>query len=196
MPRKHLIASKINAKQQFQAKLMQKLSKEIRSAVKVGGDNPETNPRLRIAISKALKNNLSQESINKNIQGIKKNEELIAYHEYEVFGPENTKLIITSLNDNNNRTISNLKSYLNKFGGTIAKINAVKIHFQNLGVIDLEPNETINEDQLLEELIDYPLEAIKSNTSGYQVVVTPNVFYEVEKHLRKKDYQIHDAELI
>ena len=69
MPRKHLIANQTNKKQQAQAKMWQKLAREIRASVKVGGPNPEANPRLKSAISKALQNNLSRESINKNING-------------------------------------------------------------------------------------------------------------------------------
>ena len=54
MPRKHLIASQTNKKQQMQAKLWQKLAREIRAAVKVGGPNIEANPRLKAAVDKAL----------------------------------------------------------------------------------------------------------------------------------------------
>ena len=58
IPRKHLIANATNKKQQLQAKILLKLAREIKVAVKVGGPNPESNARLKAAISKALQNNL------------------------------------------------------------------------------------------------------------------------------------------
>ena len=69
MPRKHLIASQNNKKQQDNAKVWMKLAREIRAAAKMGGPNIEANPRLKAAVEKALQNNLSKESIERNIKG-------------------------------------------------------------------------------------------------------------------------------
>ena len=93
MPRKHLIASQTNKKQQSQAKLWQKLAREIRAAVKVGGPNPEANPRLKSAINKALQNNLSRDSINRNINGGNKDTEKLENLEYEAYGPNGLQII-------------------------------------------------------------------------------------------------------
>ena len=72
MPRKHLIASQNNKKQQDNAKIWMKLAKEIRAAAKTGGPNIDANPRLKAAVEKALQNNLSKESIERNIKGAQK----------------------------------------------------------------------------------------------------------------------------
>ena len=69
MPRKHLVASQTNKKQQNNAKIWQKLAKEIKVAAKIGGPNLEANPRLKAAVDRALQFNLSRESIAKNING-------------------------------------------------------------------------------------------------------------------------------
>ena len=130
MPRKHLISSQTNKKQQNQARIWQKLAREIKAAVKVGGANVEANPRLKSAILKALQNNLSKESINKNINGAATDTENIHVLEYEAYGPEGIQIIISAITDNVNRTISNVKSYLNKLGAKLAKQNSLKIFFE------------------------------------------------------------------
>ncbi|WP_391591982.1 TACO1/YebC-like family DNA-binding transcriptional regulator [[Mycoplasma] cavipharyngis] len=196
MPRKHLIAAQINSKQQNRAKLLQKLSKEIKAAAKEG-TNPNINPRLKLAIEKALKNNLSQESINKNIYGNQKNEAFLVHYEYEVFAPEKLKIIISALTDNANRTIANLNSYLTKINGQITKQNAVKIYFKNLGIIciaNTKNNQIITENDLINDLIDYPIENVIFDHDNIEIETIADQFYLVKTQLEKNDYQILAAE--
>lgn len=190
MPRKHLIATKINAKQQTQSKLRQKLSQEIRNAAKVGGNDPQTNPRLRIAITKATKNNLSQNSITKNLQQ-SPFPQAATYYDYEIFGPEKTKLIITG--NNHLRTISNLKGYLNKFGGGLAKVNAVKLYFQHVGIIDF--TSVVNEEELLQQVINYPIENFSTTHQQTKLVVLANHFSQIVRHLTTNGYQLKTTKL-
>ena len=149
MPRKHLIASQTNKKQQAQAKMWQKLAREIRAAVKVGGPNPEANPRLKSAINKALQNNLSRDSINKNINGCNKDTEKLETLEYEAYGPNGLQIIISVLTDNPNRSAGNIRGYLNKFNAKIAKPNSVKSFFEEKGYVIVPKKPNISIDSLL-----------------------------------------------
>ncbi len=146
MPRKHLIASGINKKQQMQAKIWQKLAREIKAAVKVSGPNADANPRLKAAIDKAYLNNMTKEAISRNIQGSSKDASELVSLEYECYGPNGIQIIVNALSDNSNRTYSSLRGYLSKLHGEIAKPNSVKIFFEMQGVIIFEkhPNQVKN----------------------------------------------------
>ena len=97
MPRKHLIAAGINKKQQSQAKIWNKLAKEIKAATKVGGANPDTNPRLKTAIDKALQNNLSRESIERNINGASIDKSQQNEYLFEIYGPNSIAIMVMAL---------------------------------------------------------------------------------------------------
>ncbi|QZX49248.1 YebC/PmpR family DNA-binding transcriptional regulator [Mycoplasma sp. E35C] len=194
MPRKHLIANQINKKQQSNAKLWQKLAKEIKAAVKVGGTDPETNYRLKAAIDKALTYNLSKESINRNIFGSNKDDENLTEAEYEIYGPNGLGIIVRTLSDNPNRVISSLNGYISKLKGTLAKPNSVKINFQQQGIILTDLNN-YHEESLLDLLIDYELIDINSDDDGYEIITAPNSYYEVKKKLEAAGFKLHHSEL-
>lgn len=195
MPRKHLVASQTNKKQQMQAKIWLKLAKEIKAAAKVGGPNIEANPRLKAAVEKALSNNLSRESIERNISGAAKDPANMVALTYECYGPNGSQFIIHALTDNQNRTASNLRGYLSKINGTIAKPNSVKLFFNNYGTFILVKNNTTNEDTILEALLDYEVIDIIEHEDNFEVYVNPTQFYEAKKSLTNAGFNIHEADI-
>ena len=154
MPRKHLIASGINKKQQQQSKIWMKCAKEIKAAAKVGGPNPDANPRLKAAIQRALQNNLSRDSIQRNINGASKDLDVLKEIYYEGYGPKGIAIIVKALTDNEQRTISNVRGYFSKLHGEISKPNSVKILFNEYGVFLINKDQ-IDENKLLELVIDF-----------------------------------------
>lgn len=194
MPRKHLIASQTNKKQQDNAKLWQKLAKEIKAAAKIGGTNPDANPRLKAAIDRALQANLSRESINKNINGSMKDNENLIEVEYEIYGPNGLGIIVHALTDNTNRVISNLNGYISKLHGNLAKPNSVKINFEQRGLI-LTNKNNYDEDQLFGFLFDEDIIDISSDEDGFEIIVTPKSYYSVKNNLIEKEFQIIYSEL-
>lgn len=195
MPRKHLVASQTNKKQQMQAKIWLKLAKEIKAAAKVGGPNIDANPRLKAAVEKALSNNLSRESIERNISGANKDPSNMVALTYECYGPNGSQFIIHALTDNQNRTASNLRGYLSKIHGEIAKTNSVKMFFNNYGTFVLVKNNTTNEDSILGALLDYEIIDIIEHEDNYEVYVNPEHFYDAKKSLQLANFNIHDAEI-
>lgn len=204
MPRKHLIASGIIKKQQTQAKIWMKLAKEIKAAAKVGGPNPEANPRLKAAIDKALQNNLSRESIDKNINGSQKDAASLMDMEYEGYGPNGLGIIIKALSDNENRTVSALRGYFTKLGGKVAKQNSVKTNFSYSGEILLD-KENLNEDKLMELIFEViesigdvdeePIENTIENEDCFQVITNPKYFYKIRDGLKDKGLKIITSEI-
>lgn len=195
MPRKHLVASQTNKKQQMQAKIWLKLAKEIKAAAKVGGPNIDANPRLKAAVEKALSNNLSRESIERNISGAAKDPANMVALTYECYGPNGSQFIIHALTDNQNRTASNLRGYLSKINGTIAKTNSVKLFFDNYGTFILIKNNATNEDTILEALLDYEVIDIIEHEDNFEVYVNPTQFYDAKKSLTNAGFNIHEAEI-
>jgi transcriptional/translational regulatory protein YebC/TACO1 len=97
-----------------------------------------------------MQNNLSRESIERNISGGEKDPANMEQCEFEVYGPNGIQVIIAALTDNKNRTIANINGYLAKFHGTMAKTNSVKIFFENAGYIVVEKTVGITLDEIME----------------------------------------------
>ncbi|MCF0217690.1 MAG: YebC/PmpR family DNA-binding transcriptional regulator [Malacoplasma sp.] len=205
MPRKHLIASGINKKQQLQAKIGNKLAKEIKAAVKVGGPNPDANPRLKAAIDKALQNNLSKESIEKNIKGSNKDPNTLIDAEYEGFGPNGLKIIVKTLTDNNNRALGALRGYFSKLNGEITKKNSVKNSFFYSGeIISSKNNLTLND--LMEKILvslekievsqnEEPITEINELEDCFQIILLPKYFYKLRDLLKESGVEILESEI-
>lgn len=194
MPRKHLIASGINKKQQSQAKTLMRLAQEIKAAVKVAGPNPEANPRLKAAVDRALENNMTKDSIKRNIEGIQKDKNLIDEIDYEIFGPNGLGIIVTVITDNLNRSISSIRGYISKLKGNLAKSNSVKNNFEKKGII-LIGKENCDEEKLLNLLGDFKIEDIISNDDGFEITMQPNDFYsqldDIKNILTKENIKIN-----
>lgn len=206
MPRKHLIASGINKKQQSQAKIWNKLAKEIKAAAKVGGPNPEANPRLKAAIDKALQNNLSRDSIDRNINGASKDKDNQIDYFFEIYGPKGLAIMVQGLTDNQNRLLSSLNGYLSKLSGSIATPNSVKINFKYCGEILIELDNSSNdikkwfnniELKVMEKCIEENLEIVDIilNDDCVQVLTQPNDLYKTRDILSKENIKIVSSEI-
>lgn len=194
MPRKHLIASGINKKQQQQSKIWMKCAKEIKAAAKVGGPNPDANPRLKAAIQRALQNNLSRDSIQKNINGATKDPEILKEILYEGYGPKGIAIIVKALTDNEQRTISNVRGYFSKLHGEISKPNSVKMLFNEYGVF-LINKKYIDENRILEITMDFNVIDVHEFSEFYEVLVETNDFYKVKNAFDEFQVQIESFEI-
>ena len=182
MPRKHLIASSINKKQQQQSKVALKCVREIKAAVKVGGPNHEANPRLKAAISRALENNLTRETIQRNISNCK-DSEVLKELMYEGYGPRGLAIIIKALTDNEQRTVSNIRGYFSKLKGELSKPNSVKMLFNEYGQFIIAKNDQISEDKILELTLNYNVVDLQHDESAFELLVMPEDFYNVKNLL-------------
>ena len=176
-----------------------KLIKEISVAARVGGGDPDGNPRLRTLLEKARAINMPTENAQRAIK--KGTGELpgVSYeqHIYEGYGPHGTAIIIECLTDNKNRSVAELRHYFNKYGGSLADGGAVAWMFKHLGVIKLNKagHEKVTEDMLYEILLDHDLVDLKTNDEQFEIFLPINHLEEAKQLLNKEGISVDSAEL-
>ncbi|MGV1735968.1 YebC/PmpR family DNA-binding transcriptional regulator [Mycoplasmoides pneumoniae] len=196
MPRKHLIASQTNKKQQSNAKQLQKLAKRIAAAVKKGGSNIDANPQLKVAVELALAHGLSADSIKRNIHGSEKDPTKLSEFCYEIFGPNGVGIIVFGLTDNPNRLLSSLNGYIAKLKAQLAKPNSVKINFEEKGIALVKHNN-FTQDELIELLISNNINLLDLNEDddSFEVVVDSPSYFALKDLLVKNSFTIEASEL-
>ncbi|MEG1009504.1 MAG: YebC/PmpR family DNA-binding transcriptional regulator [Clostridia bacterium] len=171
-----------------------KLAKEIKVAAKLGGTNVDSNPRLKRAIDKAFANNLSKDSIDKNVFGANKDFELLQDLEYELFAENGLQLIVQAVSSNANRTISSIRGFAGKLNANIAKQNSVKTNFNLRGEFLIpNDNDKTDVDYILMNLIEEPIKDIIINDDCYQVLVMPKDFSSVKKVIDELPIKLIDS---
>ena len=178
-------------------KIFTKIIKEINVAAKLGGNDQDSNPRLRKAVSNARSNNMPQDNI---IRAIKKGTgelEGIDYEEmsYEGYGPSGIAIFIEVITDNKNRTVSELRHILNKNSGNLAEPGSVAWMFERKGEILI--SEFIgDEEDLLDDIVDSGADDFERVDSGVLVTTDQSELLNSKDALEKKGYSIKSADLI
>jgi len=169
------------------AKIFAKLSKEITIAAKIGGGDPNMNPRLRMALLKSRGSNMPNENIERAIRRGTGEGEQVVYEDltYEAFGPNGVALLVELSTDNRNRTAAEIRSLLTKSGGAIATSGSVTRLFQRKGQV-IVAREAANEDTLMEVALEAGAEDFKAEPEGYEVLTAPANFEAVHKAIEAK----------
>ncbi|GGB32752.1 putative transcriptional regulatory protein [Roseibium aquae] len=165
------------------SKMFSKLSKEITVAAKMGDPDPDSNPRLRLAVQNAKaqsmpKDNI-QRAINKSQSGDAENYEEIRY---EGYGPAGVAVVVEALTDNRNRSASNIRSYFTKCGGSLGETGSVSFMFDRVGEITYK-REAGEADAVLEAAIEAGAEDVQSDENGHTVYTAFEDLNEVAKAL-------------
>ncbi len=152
------------AQDKKRAKEFSRLGREISVAVKTGGDDPESNIRLRSAIASAKGLNMPKDNIERAIKKGQGNDPDSNYEEvrYEGYGPEGVAIIVEALTNNKNRTAAEIRSTFSKYGGNLGETGSVSFSFERLGNISLEKSLVSEED-----LFDF---LVENNTDDYEVL--------------------------
>ena len=168
------------------SKIFSKLSKEITMASKLGSKDPETNPRLRLAVQAARIANMPKDNIERAINKSETNKNL-SYNNlmYEGFGPEKIAIIIEALTDNKNRTASNIRTIFQKFGGNLGDSGAASHQFKQVGVIRINKKK-VSDNEILELAINGGAEDCFSNNSYHEIITKKDNFYKVKLEIEKK----------
>ena len=173
-----------------------KLIKEITIAARLGGGDPNGNPRLRLLLDKAKALNMPTDNAKRAIQrgtgelpGVNYEE-----HNYEGYGPNGIAIIVETLTDNKNRTVSELRHLFSSKGGTLAESGAVNWMFERLGVVRATCPD-MNEEKLLEALIDYDINDIKSEGSQFFIYCNMKALDEVKHAVEKLCMKVDEAEV-
>lgn len=177
-------------------KIFGKLVKEITVAAKLEGGDISANPRLRTAIQTAKEANMPQEHISRAIK--KGTGELpgTTYEEvaYEGYGPGGVAILIETMTDNKNRTVSELRHILAKHGGNLGEAGCVNWIFHKKGIIIVkDPNTT--EDQLMELVLEYGAEDITCEESSFEIITEPSGLEQIKNILLQAGICIETAEV-
>ena len=168
------------------SKIFSKLSKEITVAAKLGSKDPNMNPRLRSAMQAARTANMPKDNIERAISKSEVNKNL-NYNSlvYEGFGPEKIAIIIEALTDNKNRTVSNIRTIFQKFGGSLGESGVASHQFKQVGVIRIDKKKFLDE-EILELAISGGAEDCTSDGLFHQIVTSKDNFYKVKIEIEKK----------
>ena len=177
-------------------KIFTQVIREITVAAKMGGGSSETNARLRFAIDKAKACNMPADNIKRAIQ--KGTGELpgVNYEDavYEAYGPGGVAIIIETVTDNKNRTISDIRHILERNNGKVAVSGSVVFQFHKKGFI-LIPKSVVPEDDLLSIILDAGAEDMKTEGDEYYIICTPDNFETVKQAIETKKIKIESAEI-
>ncbi|HQQ79552.1 MAG TPA: YebC/PmpR family DNA-binding transcriptional regulator [Thermoanaerobaculia bacterium] len=178
-------------------RLFTKLIKEITMAAKVGGGVVDSNPRLRSAVLAAKKASMPSDNIDKAIKRGTGELEGVTYEEltYEGYGPGGAAILIEVMTDNKNRTASEVRHLLTKYGGNMAAAGAVAFQFTKKGVIAVEKS-AVKEDVLMELALESGAEDFKTEDPDvFEILTDPASFDAVKAAVEAKNIAIQGAEI-
>ena len=176
-------------------KLFSRAAKEIISATKLGGPDPKSNPRLKIAIQKAREVNMPNENVERNIKKASSADQA-DFHEisYEIYGHGGVGLFIDVMTDNKNRISSEMKIATNKRGGTIASPGAVAFNFDRKGVIQVAKKNAL-EDELFLAATEAGAEDFEAADEIFIITTEPTNLYAVRDAINHLGFACESAEL-
>ena len=181
------------AQDKKRAKQFAKIGREIQIAVKIGGTDPESNPRLRLAITNARSVNMPKDNVDRAIN--KNNTEASDYSEvrYEGYGPFGTAFIVETLTDNKNRTASEIRSIFSKNGGNLGETGSVSFNFNKVGEIQIKKEI---DDIALEDLLDHGLEDYNIDDDVTYLYSSFEELASFEKILVDRKFDIESVNII
>ncbi len=177
-------------------KIFTKLIKEITIAARMGGGDPDGNPRLRTAIAGAKAQNMPNDNITRAIKKGTGELEGVHYEEttYEGYGPGGAALLIEVMTDNKNRTVGEIRALLGKNGGNMGETGCVAWMFDKKGLI-VVPADAMGEDALMELALEAGADDLEKTDDTYEIVTAMENFDAVHKALEEKSITMELAEL-
>ena len=168
------------AQDKKRGKMWTKLIREVTVSAREGGGDPACNPRLRLAMDKALGANMPKDTIERAIKRGAGAEDDSSYEEirYEGYGPGGVAVMVDCMTDNRNRTASEVRHAFSKHGGNLGTDGSVAYLFTKQGIISFQPGT--DEDQVMEAALEAGAEDVVVNDDGsIDVVTTPEEFSSV-----------------
>lgn len=177
-------------------KTFSRVIRELTAAARLGGGDPDANPRLRVAVQKAREVNLPKDTLDKAIKRGTGDLPGVAYEEMvmEGYGPGGVAILIELLTDNKNRTSAELRSLFTRHQANIAGAGSVSWLFQKKGLITLN-SKGLSEDRLMEIVLEAGAEDLKVEGGQATVTTSPHAFEPVKQTLQKGGHVWESAEL-
>lgn len=177
-------------------RIFTRLIREISIAARIGGGDPNSNPRLRTAILAAKNENMPNDNIDRAIQRGTGQLEGEQYEEvtFEGYGPGGVGMLIQAVSTNRNRAVGEFRHLMSKNGGNLAEAGAVGWMFHRKGEI-VVPKEQASEEKMLEVVLDAGAEDLKDDGSGWYVVTPPEALEKVKEALAKAGIKPSSAQV-
>jgi YebC/PmpR family DNA-binding regulatory protein len=166
-------------------KVFTRIIKEMTVAARLGGGDPEANPRLRAAVAEAKASNMPKDNIERAIKRGTGEIEGVSYEEvtYEGYGPGGVAIIVEALTDNTNRTTPEIRHMFEKHGGNLGTPGSVRFQFEKKGYFAVEKN-AVGEDKLMEIALEAGADDLQTDDPDtYEIYTTPENFEAVRQAL-------------
>jgi YebC/PmpR family DNA-binding regulatory protein len=177
-------------------KIFTRLIKEITVASRLGGPDPDINPRLRLALDKAYDNNMPKDTVERAIKRGSGDLDGANYEEirYEGYGIGGAAVMVDCMTDNRTRTVADVRHAFSKFGGNLGTDGSVAFLFRHCGQLVFPPGT--DEEKVLEVALDAGADDVVSNDDGsVEVLTDPNGFAAVREALEKAGFKAEFAEV-
>lgn len=179
------------------ARVFTKLGKEITIAAKQGGGDPDTNPRLRALIATAKKENMPKDNVDRAIKKAL-SKDFTDYKEvnFEGYAPHGIAIFVETATDNNTRTVANIRSYFNKFGGSLGTSGSLEFLFDHKCTFHIKKKEGVELDDLELELIDFGVDELYEEEDE---IVLYGEFAQnsaIQKYLEENGFEITSSEFV
>jgi YebC/PmpR family DNA-binding regulatory protein len=177
------------------AKTFTKLGKEIIIAVKEAGPDPHSNSKLRVLMQNAKAANMPKENVERAIKkATSKDMENYSEVVYEGYGPFGIAVIVETATDNPTRTVSNVRSYFNKYGGSLGTTGCVDYMFEHKCMFKIKPKQGVDLEELELEMIDYGIQEIFNEEEEIIIYGDFEGFGPIQKYLEENGFEIVTAE--
>jgi YebC/PmpR family DNA-binding regulatory protein len=184
------------AQDKKRGKIFTKLIREITVAAKMGGGDPNSNPRLRLAIDKARAESMPKDNIERAIKRGSGDMAGDDYEEirYEGYAPGGVAVIVEALTDNRNRTASEIRAAFSKHGGNLAETGAVSFMFDRVGEVRF-PAGAADADAMFEGALEAGASDVESDDGGHTVTCEPDALHTVSRALEGQFGEPESAKL-
>ncbi len=192
----HSIKHKKAAIDAKRGKVFTRIIRELTIAAKMGGGDPEGNPRLRTAVAAAKDVNMPWKNIESAIKKGTGEIEGVVYDEvvYEGYGPAGVAILVDASTDNRNRTTAEVRHAFTKYNGSMGAVGSVSYLFTKKGVISIG-KAGANEDKLLEAALEAGAEDVKTDSDPFQVLTAPNELQDVREKIEAAGFKVEGAEV-
>jgi len=177
------------------SRVFTKIGKEIAVAVKSGGPDPQSNSRLRVLIQNAKAANMPKDNVERAIKKASSKDqadfkELV----YEGYAPNGIALMVETATDNPTRTVANIRSYFNRWGGTLGTFGSVEFMFEHKCNFKVQLKDKINLEDLELEMIDLGAEEIFAEEDYFMIYGEFTAFGAIQKYLEENNFEIISSE--
>ncbi len=176
-----------------------RIGKEITIAAKAGGPDPDTNPRLRALMQNAKAANMPKDTVERAIKKATEKDtgdykEII----YEGYGPYGIAIVVEAATDNNTRTVANVRSYFNKFGGSLGTSGSLTFLFEHKCTFHVVAKEGVDLEELELELIDFGVDEIDFDEEENEIVLSApfECNSDIQKYLEENGFEIKSSEFV